>query len=357
MDAIKFLESKILELPKKWDQKNDFEIFLADLFDSYKKFLGDLKPSDSITRNIKSEADRISNISSKVQECINYYLEGFPHKAHKALTEAITEAGSYFNKLLVETDEPLNLGDMYRIRIGTEMKYSLEKMFHIPFQERFKVGSQRYSIPGLPCLYLSNTLYAAWSEMGRPDFNQMQIVRLKPIGDSIKILDFGMRPTAWCEEPSYIKTFEERIIAEAIVWPIIAACSLTTDGRDRKFKHEYIIPQLVLQWLRDTEKYDGVRYFSMNMIENDVPLRLMRNFAFPVQEKSAHGQCPILKSYFEMTTPTSWQILSTGKLSSYSLEGAQEDLIDLIESHSIAYRDTIFGEIQIKLANMPLHKL
>lgn len=47
-------------------------------------------------------------------------------------------------------------------------------MLHHPFKLRGKTGNYRFSIPGVTSLYLANSSYGCWIEMGRPsehDFN------------------------------------------------------------------------------------------------------------------------------------------------------------------------------------------
>src|SRR4029077_14880750 len=89
------------------------------------------------------------------------------------------------------------LDQLYRIRPAKADEWHLEKrsLFHIPFNERHKVARQRYSIPGLPCLYLGGTLYVCWLEMNRPNFDSLFISRFRVTpGETVSVLDLGMRP-------------------------------------------------------------------------------------------------------------------------------------------------------------------
>ncbi len=44
-------------------------------------------------------------------------------------------------------------------------------MLHIPFCNRELVSTQRFSVPGVPCLYLGTTSYVCWLEMDKPQDN------------------------------------------------------------------------------------------------------------------------------------------------------------------------------------------
>ena len=102
----------------------------------------------------------------------------------------VLEAQSIVNRLINEFEEdgiaisdinnsiafpPAGCDDRYsevqffRARLNdVVVDYSANEMLHIPFSCREIVKSERFSIPGLPCLYLANSTYACWIEMGRP---------------------------------------------------------------------------------------------------------------------------------------------------------------------------------------------
>ncbi|MFH4351795.1 hypothetical protein WAJ70_22165, partial [Acinetobacter baumannii] len=52
------------------------------------------------------------------------------------------------------------------------------------------------------------------------------------------------------------------VISYLIIWPLMAACSVRVKNTTNTFKPEYIIPQLLLQFIRYDEFFDGVSYFS-----------------------------------------------------------------------------------------------
>ncbi len=45
-------------------------------------------------------------------------------------------------------------------------------------------------------------------------------------------------------------------------YPLRAACSVIVKHRDGSFKEEYVIPQLLLQWVIKDDDIDGIRYES-----------------------------------------------------------------------------------------------
>ena len=76
---------------------------------------------------------------------------------------------SYFFNYYVRENKKWDNFLFYRGRVGdisNERKEDALK--HTPFDMISKIGSNRFSIPGQPCLYLGSTSYDYWIEMGQP---------------------------------------------------------------------------------------------------------------------------------------------------------------------------------------------
>lgn len=192
----------------------------------------------------------------------------------------------------------------YRMRISDKRK-SLTRgdIFHIPLQQTRKITTQRYSAPGYPCLYLANSLYACWEEMGRPDTNKVLVSAFKN-NDSFKLVDLRV--------PN-LQTFFEQTEKYIVLFPLILACSVPVINTKDIYKPEYSFPQLVLEWVisnrRDT-KAIGV-YFTSAFKNNDFFSGLESkwdNMAIPVQNPLSHKMfCPQLSSLFKLTKPTCYE--------------------------------------------------
>lgn len=46
------------------------------------------------------------------------------------------------------------------------------------------------------------------------------------------------------------------------VYPLRAACSVIAEHPNAKYIEEYILPQLLLLWVRNENDFDGIRYLS-----------------------------------------------------------------------------------------------
>jgi len=66
--------------------------------------------------------------------------------------------------------------DLFRSRLSDQICGSKpENMLHIGFNNRGAIATQRFSIPGLPCLYFGTSSYDCWIEMGKPPDNVFNV--------------------------------------------------------------------------------------------------------------------------------------------------------------------------------------
>ncbi|MBD5023261.1 hypothetical protein GUF51_00710, partial [Xanthomonas citri pv. citri] len=73
-----------------------------------------------------------------------------------------------------------------------------------------------------------------------------------------------------------------------MTWILISACLIRVKKQKDIFKPEYIIPQFLLEWVKQTEssEYWGICYLSSKInrqtIEN---YKLYKNYAIPVRQR------------------------------------------------------------------------
>lgn len=140
----------------------------------------------------------------------------------------------------------------------------------------------------------------------------------------IDVIELGIKPKNFFEEENSNQYNVDNIIGKTrrfnefnlnsvevmspyLYWyPLIAACSYIRVNKQDPFAAEYIIPQLLMQWIRnesDSEKLIGIRYFSC---ASERASELGFNYVFPVSgEKDLHYNkyCKVLADAFKLTTP------------------------------------------------------
>jgi hypothetical protein len=317
---------------------------------------------------------------------VKSFLAGQMHWAYDELSSRLEKMDwAPFRSELLESDASFSLGDpfspylhairhppLYRIR-SDRSEFSIPSrgdIFHVPFEKRRLVSNQRYSISGLPCLYLGSSLWICWEELGRPPLDSIWASRFR-IVKPVRVLDFQFPPhhvwrifeahskgTPNASDRSSEEKLKERfnqdfLRAYLICWPLIAACSIRQERRSGSFVPEYIVPQLLLQWVAQGGRVDGIRYFSARMPSQGIHILAHSNCVFPVRTISFKGHCAELTKEFALTEPLSWEALTainfgpppviTNKSSNnFSFIQMNKDLV-------LGYSQTAFSEVETKL--------
>lgn len=140
---------------------------------------------------------------------------------------------------------------------------------------------------------------------------------------NIQVIELGVKPQDFLNleynnenhqrqiSPSLLNASDIRS-AYLLWYPLIASCSYIRTNKNDPFAAEYIIPQLLMQWVRNeigsnsNDEYDqlvGIRYFSCASIKaSDMGF----NYVFPTsgQQKSAElPYCAVLTKAFRLTNP------------------------------------------------------
>lgn len=194
----------------------------------------------------------------------------------------------------------------YRMRNSDKRKgLNRKDLFHIPLTKKRSIKTQRYSAPGYPCLYLGKSIYGCWEEMNRPN-TESTLVSCFKNQDTLHVLDLR------------IPTLDEFLLNSdryLQLFPFIIASSVPVHNNEDIYKPEYIIPQLILEWIIDNNHDDkkkqiaGVYYTSVNRNEDFYVLdHEWDNLAIPVQDALGDNDfCPKLIQLFQCTKPTCYE--------------------------------------------------
>jgi hypothetical protein len=374
MDATKFFESKALRLPlERTADDDDFEKYLERVFARYLATFKLLQSSDPLTQGIKQRHSRAERLCADILTAVRKYLAGSPHAAFKVIDESLSseELRALIGNLrLFDVEGSSPLKEMYRIRATDEPAIFRRKdIFHVPFEYRHRVQRQRYSIPGLPCLYLGATLFVCWDELRRPPFHKLYAARFKAAdGANISVLDFSARPldTARIAERVILQgdfmILAPTLLSRAICWPLMAACSVRRLHHDAPFIAEYIVPQLMLEWIAlpdaDGNRLDGIAFLSVQIDpEYPFPCDPFVNLVFPVQQPQASGYCPVLRRKFELSEPGAWQLLESAADLQPHKTTHHDAQVYLIPDFRSCYGNSGFGLIESRLVALPTERL
>lgn len=355
------LDTDIIRLPI---MQHDESSFIEQLIYALQNVESMVLESDDLSSEENFDEDHFKETFSRLVngllDTLFAYLDGLPNHAFEIFRSTLnnTNVMAYMNPTM---DFPIG-SSFYRARkvIGNE-NLSKGALFHVPYEQRKKIGTQRYSIPGFPTLYLSSSIYVAWEELGRPNFNELSAVRLE---SKTRVRCFDLRMDRYSKKYNYdwepgLATTEERDDMYAMMsWPLIAACSYKVLDKDLPFKPEYIIPQLMLQLLQENQDIYGVIFSSTHIdMSNENTSGTMYNIAIPVRQRGVHGYCPDLLEMFQSTEVLASQVvdLSSGNGQMWSPHEEVEkntQTIELIKGIGTQYPSTKFGRMESTLLHM-----
>jgi hypothetical protein len=358
MTVKELIKSDIAKLPI--EPLSDFISFRKTLFDLFDKFMLEIKTLDMSDTSFaipSAEKERVANIVVGIRDSIDFYLKGQPFLAYDVLDKAFVAYSifSYLKNGLYEIGHYF-----YRLRENdSNFPVTKGEMFHIPFHLRSKVTTQRYSIPGLPCLYIADSIYVAWEEFRRPSLNKIQAIMLR---NNTLIHYLNLTTDIYSEDSSIVDAKPTDELWEHLVtWSLIAACSVKVRNKDTSFKPEHIIPQLLLQIVRKEGILDGIRFSSTHINRNKVETSgSLCNLVLPVKDNSDSGYCSVLEGMFDITEPLPWEVVGVFSrlhgtfLSSDSSIPSSVNFIKLLEGKKIAYQYSTFGNLEVALRGMTL---
>lgn len=266
---------------------------------------------------------------------------------------------SELDKLYCDAESSL----WYRARVGDFNSYTKDDMKHIPFDKRKKITNQRYSINGIPCLYLGSSILSCWEEMNRPSSDSLWVNWYRPkYPTATKILNLGL--TAYMlAHPEYINTTNfrrEQIIHEFFeLWILQSACSVIVKETDRTFIEEYIVPQLLMQNISHSG-IDGVQYFSVKMQDAYFEQYgwLARNLAFPAKDTmKGEKYSKEIDEMFTSSIPVNIGMLNQGVIPAATTDltfgsinlARTHAIIPITQSLNYKYSDTILYKIEQEL--------
>ncbi|SFS07441.1 hypothetical protein [Anaeromicropila populeti] len=303
MSYEKILEDDCMKLPLDYDE-DDF----------LKVLMGKLTDYEILLENLLINEEEKTKILDSAREfhCMIYEVFTFEYIGqHKGALECFNEILDNCSEI-EEFKRKLTEKEFLRIRYG---EYTEDEMFHIPFNKRRKVRTQRYSYPGLPCLYLGETEELCLGEIGRNVDEKKTIAVIRKKGMDINILDIAYTPAVILEK--YIRSRDTSLVKSyLILWPLLLACSVCVKEKEEPFKPEYMIPQMLLEYLlktdinnvKATETFHvmGIRYFSdsSNLVSkvrgatSEEELNKYCNYVFPAIPNVLNKPFSHLHKYF-----------------------------------------------------------
>lgn len=287
---------------------------------NYSNYIDDLKASVEVIDNptlgdvtclmIKDHIDEIETNCESLIDILRLYENGNQTAAAYKASELFTRMKP---QMMFRYSGAIRKENYYRIRTYESNPFPLDRkeMFHIPLGKNHLVRSERYSLPGHPCLYLASQATLAWYECKKPDkFALAQFSIPQDEKHYLTLVDFAekLMPMkhnfyCWfCNELDDVALIRKYLLKYIYIYPLRAACSVTVEHPGSAFIEEYVIPQLLLQWILNDDDFDGVRYESCSN-SDEVHTLGRHNLVLVTKDFDADGFDKKLRKEVKLTLP------------------------------------------------------
>lgn len=292
---------KSLELPKKYYDSN-FDI-LEKYADEAKIFIEGLGKIDGAEFYTAEKQDKIvdkfnllifnaEKSVSSVLKIFKYY-EGADLKCAQNEFDALMDSlstsmfvSSIDDWCKIETPKH-NIWTQFRITSGrkfyrvrgvsdkrNDIESNPDELFHIPLTKKALTNNERFSLAGFPSLYLASMLPLAWQESGYPQryyYSEYQYLKMcrkdRKIEDELRFLalysPLEIRNWGVAVKHNNFDLWIQVIYNCLMLYPLVLACSFVNHSGKGAYKQEYVIPQMLMQWVqRNNHKIQGISYFT-----------------------------------------------------------------------------------------------
>ncbi|ECV2486428.1 hypothetical protein DRD09_19225, partial [Salmonella enterica subsp. enterica serovar Anatum] len=165
-----------IEVGKNNDLISDFHSKCEKFKDCLKEYLTN---NDKIlAHRVRSRLKVIQSLQDGIINCLECFLTGDIKSAYDCFELMLKPQfiSRHIKNICIPLTEMCNSQrPLFRVRKSDRPLSTRKDIFHIPFNQRHLVRAQRYSVAGLPCLYLGTSLYICWREMDKPDFDKLYI--------------------------------------------------------------------------------------------------------------------------------------------------------------------------------------
>jgi hypothetical protein len=366
---LKSINKDQLIIPKDYkpNESEYFPDFIAEELDKYVKYYEENRPFIfQLVQHLPNDynwanmLESIKNLSQSIKESVDLYFNGDIFRATQVFNNSLNFIlFKEFNPIYEVAPNTV----FYRSRKDEKRSFDKGDMFHVKFEERNKISTNRYSIPGFPALYLGESTYVCWEESDRYRLRDLWFSRIEN-KEKLKVIKIQRFEDLLSEIENIADDNDKlsHLCKYLIIYPLIIACTIKVKDQKNNFTPQYIIPQLLLQYIATfkeaDERIDGIMYLSSQVDYSKVNGVKSYNYVFPVKTSLKKGFCEQLSKTFHISEPTSLEIeeiIHNPKYpGTYVPEGESTESIELSNGIKSIYFNMSFGRLEQSLAMKPV---
>lgn len=167
--------------------KSNIHNYLRNEFKRYRNMINDFIGTNTyVSKEVKNKLNILDDLMESILDSINEYNNGNLSESYEKIDNILNN----HSKDLVINFFMIEKGKWFFRGRVSKNNLTPAELFHIPFSKRYLAESYRYSVLGLPCLYLGNSIQACWEELKRPDNRNLQFSAFQA-NQSIEIYDLS----------------------------------------------------------------------------------------------------------------------------------------------------------------------
>ena len=356
-----FINQFPVQMVTDWATADTFYHHVEDKFNVVLDYISHFGyKNDFVDLNLQPHYESVLNVLSLA-------VNGYHSKAYIALCEIMENIRSLLDPNNTGSD-PFVLSSNHRFRLykmrlnPTETGH--DDFFHIPFEKLHLTKNNRFSLQGIPCIYYGNSIYVCWEEMARPMLENSYIVQANM---NLKMLELSITPD-YLDFGFMVNVPEDKLISHfrwqqyeyrqfLLLFPLIFACSVRVRYNSSIFRPEYLLPHLLLEWIKYSEQYFGIKYLStQTSLLDKKSLHLYTNFyncVIPVKAVKASGYCESLRSKIQWTDPINYHALKLlNAMPAVKYQPGEVPNEFGFYDQTYRYEQTVFGQLESVLIKM-----
>lgn len=214
----------------------------------------------------------IENIKKFFDNMKKVYIDWIDAKVQDSLGLFIQTMEDY--RLWNFYDDDINKDIFFKGRIDKNILTKWE-MFHIPFNKRYLIKNQRYSLTGQPIIYLGKSILDIIKELDIDDSNDKDL-KISSIKINKKLRVYDLRNDIFkilnkrdffdiIGRKNAINDYQQEFYK--MLLSSICSFERRKEHKDYTFCEEYVLPQILAQTLKNKE-YDGIIYYSTKKFDD-----------------------------------------------------------------------------------------
>lgn len=316
--------------------------YYSDLRKRFTSFVNILKKAQADEESIRIA----SRYTDKVCEALRDYYSGRVSSCHQKILHLVEKccdnkhAVSRLNESCAFPGQKGTEIQFFRARLSEEARtFGAKDMLHHPFKQRSMTGNYRFSIPGVTSLYLCNSSYGCWIEMGCPPEHDFYVSPFVLDGTQ-KIFNLAVMTRLVDQLRN-----DENVHCWIKLLVLMIATSYSITEKNRSFKSEYIISQSIMLACKKLG-FDGVAYFSKRVVNEMFAFNAINLALFAEYRKG--NEYALICEHMKVDESLNYQLfrqLTPGAIyKKYNLRTANTALITNIGNfkYQYCYSDTEF---------------